>query len=66
MKFAVAWMSIAEGATGIRMQCARDSISCSARPEAPAGASMMSWRVSAGTCMPMLRRPVFCGAALAP
>src|SRR5579859_1813885 len=29
MKLAVAWMSIAEGATGIRMQSVRASISCS-------------------------------------
>jgi hypothetical protein len=65
-KLAVAWMSMAEGCTGITMQLARDSMSCSSRPEAPAGASMISWRVPSGTCRPKLRRPTFCGAALAP
>jgi len=31
MKLAVAWMSIADGATGMRMQCALASISCKSR-----------------------------------
>ena len=67
MKFAVAWMSIADGATGMRMQCALASISCNSRPDAPAGASMISCRVSAGTCISTLRNrpPLWC-AALAP
>jgi len=35
--------------------------------DAPAGASMISCRVSAGTCISTLRnRPPFWGAALAP
>ena len=67
MKFAVAWMSIDDGATGIRMQFVRESISCSRRPEAPAGASITSCRVSSGTRMSRLRRrPGFAGAAFAP
>jgi hypothetical protein len=67
MKFAVACRSIAEGGTGTMMQLARSSISWSTVPEAPAGASMMSWRVSAGTYIAMLRRRVpFCRAAFAP
>jgi hypothetical protein len=65
-KFAVAWISIVEGWTGTMMECARATISCRRRPDAPAGPSITSWRVPSGTCMPMLRRPVFCGAALAP
>ncbi len=66
MKFAVAWMSIADGATGMRIECARSSISCSTIPDAPAGASMINCSVLAGTCICTVRRPVFCGAALAP
>jgi hypothetical protein len=67
MKFAVAWMSMADGATGITMQFVRPSISCSTRPAAPAGASITSCRVSSGTRMSKLRmRPGFAGAAFAP
>ena len=39
MKFAVAWISIDEGATGMRMQFVLESISCRSSPDAPAGAS---------------------------
>jgi hypothetical protein len=66
MKLAVAWISIADGATGMMSAWARASISCSMRPVTPAGASMMSCCVDAGTCMLMVRKPVFCGAAFAP
>src|SRR5882672_992059 len=34
--------------------------------DAPAGASMISCSVLAGTCICTVRRPVFCGAPLAP
>ena len=51
MKFEEAWMSMAEGTTGTMTECARSIISCSMTPWAPAGASMMSWRVSGGTYM---------------
>ena len=50
----------------MRMQFVLESISCRSSPEAPAGASITSCRVSSGTRMSMLRmRPGFAGAALA-
>ena len=64
---AVACRSMVEGGTGTMMQLARSSISWSRVPEAPAGASTMSCRVSGGTNIAMLRSRVpFCRAALAP
>src|SRR5258706_16259898 len=67
MKFAVAWISIAEGPTGMMMQSVLDSISWRRRPDAPAGASMINWLGPPGTCISTGRRRLPpCGAAFAP
>ena len=66
MKFSVARMSMIEGTTGTTTLCERSTISCSSKPEAPAGASMISCCVCGGTNISKLRRrPYFSGAPFA-